>query len=380
VSTSVSKRDYYEVLGVDRDAGESEVKKAFRQLAIQHHPDKNPDNPESERLFKEAAEAYEVLSDSEKRARYDRYGHAGVEGAVHAGSGSFEGIFESFADLFGGGSVFEGFFGGGRGRRGPRQGASLRMDLVLDFLDAAKGVNKSVTFDRLEPCVDCRGSGAEEGTEPAACDMCNGRGQVVQSAGFFQVQSTCPRCRGAGKVIKDPCQGCRGEGRVPRQREVEVRIPAGVDEGVVLRVPGEGEPGEPGAPDGDLHCVIRVRPHEFFERQDTHVLLEVPITFTQAALGATIEVPTIDGKEKLKVKKGTQSGDLFTLRGVGIQNPRNKRRGDQVVRVAVDVPRKLTKRQEELLRELAQLEEAHVTPERKSWYDKLKSYFASDEA
>jgi molecular chaperone DnaJ len=370
---SVSKRDYYEVLAVARDADEGAIKKSFRALAMKYHPDKNPGDAEAEAKFKEAAEAYEVLSDREKRSRYDQFGHAGVSG-VGGGQG-FESIFEQFSDLFGGG-MFEGFFGGQRrGRGGPRAGASLRVDLELDFLEAARGCTKVVPFNRAERCLECQGSGAKRGTAPVTCDLCQGRGSVVQSTGFFQIQTGCPRCRGAGKVVRDPCAECGGQGAQAKKREVEVKVPPGVDEGMRLRVPGEGEPGEPGAPSGDLHCVIRVRPHEFFARQETHVLLELPITFTQAALGADVQVPTIDGKDQLKVKKGTQSGDLYTLRGKGIADAHTGERGDQIVRVVVEVPRKLTKKQEELLRSFAETEDANVSPQRKSFFDKLKSYF-----
>lgn len=381
MTTKVSKRDYYEVLGVERGADEGAIKKAFRKLAIKHHPDKNPGDKEAEEKFKEAAEAYEVLGDADKRARYDRFGHAGVEG-VGAGSASFESIFESFGDLFGGG-IFESLFGGGgrrgsRGGRGARSGASLQMELEVDFLEAAKGASRSVTFDRLEPCLECRGSGAKKGTSPVSCETCGGRGAVFQSTGFFQIQTSCPACRGQGTIIKEFCEGCSGDGRVARQRECQVDIPAGIDDGMRLRLAGEGEPGEAGAPAGDLFLIIRIRQHEFFERQDNHVLLEVPITFTQAALGAKIEVPTIDGKDSLKIKKGTQSGALYTLKGRGIPAIRGGRRGDQIVRVAVEVPKKLTKKQEELLRTFAETEEVNVTPERKSWFEKLKSYFSDD--
>lgn len=369
-----SKRDYYEVLGVEREADEGTIKKAFRQAAIKFHPDKNPGDTEAEARFKEAAEAYEVLSDAEKRARYDRFGHAGV-GATSAGSASYESIFESFADIFGGG-IFESFFGGRGGRRGgARAGATLRVELTLDFLEAARGTTKNVVYTRAERCLDCQGSGAKRGTSPVTCDLCGGRGSVIQSTGFFQIQTGCPRCRGQGKVVREPCAECEGHGRIGRRREVEVRVPAGVDEGTLLRVPGEGEPGDAGAPNGDLQCVIRVRPHEFFARQEDHVLLELPVTFTQAALGASIEVPTIDGKDALKVKRGTQSGDLFTLRGKGIVDPHSGARGDQIIRVVVEVPKKLSKKQEELLRQLAETEDTHVSPQRKSFFEKIKGYF-----
>lgn len=375
MATSVSKRDYYEVLGIARDAGADEIKKAFRKLAIKFHPDKNPGDAEAERSFKEAAEAYEVLSDAEKRGRYDRFGHAGVEG-VGAGAASFESIFESFGDLFGGG-VFESFFGGGgrRRRAGPRAGASLQMELEVDFMDAARGGNQTVTFERQEPCLECQGSGAKKGTSPVRCEACGGRGSVVQATGFLQIQTTCPACRGQGTMIKEHCSPCGGDGRVLRSRECKVDIPAGIDDGMRLRLAGEGEPGDPGAPPGDLFIIIRIRAHEFFERQGEHVLLEVPITFTQAALGAEIEVPTVEGKEILKLPAGTQSGSLHTLRGKGIPSIRTKRRGDQIVRVVVEVPKKLSAKQDELLRQLAELEEAHVSPQRKSFFAKIKEYF-----
>ena len=369
-TSSVSKRDYYEVLSVPKDASASQIKKAYRKLALKDHPDQNPGDAAAESRFKEASEAYAALSDEDKRERYDRYGHAGLEGG---NAPDMESVFESFG--FGGG-LFEGLFGGGRRRRsGPRGGSSLQMEFEVDFMEAAKGANKTANFDRLEPCLECHGSGAEKGTKPVSCDTCGGRGAVLQSTGFFQIQTTCPTCSGKGNVIKSRCQPCHGEGRVPRKREVSVDIPAGIEDGMRLRLAGEGEPGESGAAAGDLFLVIRVLEHEFFQRQDDHVLLEVPITFTQAALGAEIEVPTIHGRDKLKVKAGTQSGSLFSLKGQGVPNVRSGRKGDQIVRVSVEVPKKLTKRQEELLRELAETEEVNVTPQRKSFFDKIKSYF-----
>jgi molecular chaperone DnaJ len=376
MTTVSQKRDYYEVLGVDKGAGAGEIKKAFRKLALKYHPDRNQDDEEAEERFKEVAEAYEVLSDDQKRERYDQFGHAGVDG-TRAGAGDFGSIFESFGDLFGGGGggLFGGLFGGGRRRRESQGGASLQMEIDVDFLEAAKGATRSVTFDRQEPCLECHGSGAKKGSSPTSCSTCGGQGAVVQSTGFFQVQTTCPTCRGAGKVISDPCQPCKGEGRVPRSREVTVDVPAGIEDGMRLRLSGEGEPGRAGAPAGDLYLVVRIREHELFARQDNHVLVEMPIAFTQAALGATVEVPTIDGKEKLEVKRGTQSGSLYTLRAKGIPSVRGGRRGDQIVRVVVEVPKKLNKKQEELLRSFAETEEANVTPERKSFFDKLKSYF-----
>lgn len=370
MAATVSKRDYYEVLGVPKDASATQIKKAYRKLALEHHPDTNAGDAEAEAKFKEASEAYAILSDNEKRERYDRHGHAGLEGV---GAGDMESIFESFG--FGGG-LFEGLFGGGRRRQsGPRGGSSLQMEFQVDFMEAVKGASKTANFDRLEPCLECHGSGAKKGTKPIRCETCAGRGAVLQSTGFFQIQTTCPSCSGKGTMIKERCSPCHGEGRVARSREVTVDVPAGIEDGMRLRLSGEGEPGEAGASAGDLFLVIRIAPHEFFQRQDDHVLLEVPISFTQAALGATIEVPTIHGRDTLKVKAGTQSGSLFTLKGQGIPNVRSGRNGDQIVRVAVEVPKKLTKRQSELLREYAETEEVNVTPERKSFFDKLKSYF-----
>ena len=298
---------------------------------MKYHPDRNPDNEDAAAKFREAGEAYEVLSDSEKRARYDQFGHAGVSGAA-THSGSYESIFEAFGDLFGGGGgggggLFEGFFGGRGGRRQSSGGANLQMELEVDFLEAAKGAVKTVNFERHEPCLECKGSGAKKGTSPQSCTTCRGRGSVVQSAGFFQVQTACPSCRGQGTIILEFCDPCGGDGKVTRPRECEVRVPEGIEDGMRLRLAGEGEPGAAGAPSGDLFCVIRTRQHEFFERQGNHVLLVVPITFTQAALGATIEVPTIDGKADLKVKKGSQSGALLHMKGKGIKALRSGRRG-----------------------------------------------------
>jgi molecular chaperone DnaJ len=367
------KRDFYEVLSVQKDASPDDIKKAFRKLAKELHPDKNPGDKTAEEKFKEVAEAYEVLSDQEKRQRYDQFGHEGLRGMPTHGFQNFEEIFESFGDIFGGG-IFEGLFGGGRGgRRGPRRGASLKVELVLEFTEAALGTKKTIELRKQERCDECQGSGAKPGSSPRACDLCGGRGEVIQSSGFFQVRTTCPKCGGQGSFVEDPCGACKGRGRVPRKREIEVQIPAGVDEGTRVRIQGEGEPGDPGAPAGDLFCYITVKPHPFFERHGNDVLLEVPIAFSQAALGATIEVPTLEGKKTLELKPGTQSGEVLKLRALGIKDPHGYGRGDQLVRVNVEVPKKLTKRQDELLREFAKTEETNVSPQRKSFFEKLKS-------
>jgi molecular chaperone DnaJ len=340
---------------------------------MKHHPDKNPGDKGAEERFKEVAEAYEILSDPEKRQRYDQFGHEGLKGVPTHGFSNFEEIFESFGDIFGGG-IFDGLFGAG-GRRGPRKGASLKVELVLDFLEAAKGTKKTIELRRHEACETCHGTGAAAGAKPRGCDMCGGRGEVIQSSGFFQIRTTCPRCQGAGQYIDDPCRACAGRGKTAKRREIEVGIPAGVADGDKIRVGGEGESGDPGAPPGDLFCFLTVKPHEFFEREGNDVLVEVPITFGQAALGGTIEVPTIEGKKDLEVKAGTQSGEVIKIRGAGIADPRGYGRGDQLVRVVVDVPKKMTKRQEELVRELAKTEEANVSPVRKTFFEKLKNFF-----
>ncbi|MBI3723170.1 molecular chaperone DnaJ [bacterium] len=368
------KRDYYEVLGVEKTASQDEIKKAFRTAAKEFHPDKNPGDKASEDKFKEAAEAYEVLQDPEKRARYDQFGHEGLKGTSMPQYSSFEEIFESFGDIFGGG-IFEGLFGGGGRRRGPRRGSSLKVEIVLEFLEAAKGTKKTIELRRAERCTDCEGSGAKPGSKPKTCDLCGGRGEVIQSSGFFQVRTACPKCGGAGSFVDEPCSACSGRGRIPRKRDIEVQIPPGVDDGTRVRISGEGEPGDPGAPPGDLFCYIAVKPHAFFERHESDVLLELPITFSQAALGGSIEVPTLDGKRDLEIKSGTQSGDVLKIRGAGIADPHGYRKGDQLIRVTVAVPPKLTKKQEELLREFAKTEDANISPIRKSFFEKVKSFF-----
>ncbi|MBI3468778.1 MAG: molecular chaperone DnaJ [Planctomycetes bacterium] len=373
-----SKRDYYDVLGVGRDANADEIKSVYRRLALKFHPDRNPNDPEAEKKFKEAAEAYEVLSDADKRSKYDRFGHAGLSGTGVHEFRDAQDIFDVFGDIFGG-ALFGDLFGGRRGRGGPRAGRDLRMQLDLDLFEAAKGASKTMDIRRQEICSQCGGSGAKRGTKPVTCSYCGGRGQVFQSQGFFRIATTCPSCRGTGSQIRDPCPECSGAGRVVATRTLQVDIPPGVDTGMRVRLRGEGEPGGNGAPRGDLYCYINVREHPLFHREGVNLICQVPITFAQAALGADVEVPSLSGKQPLSIPRGTQSGEVFQLRGQGMPDPHGRGRGDLVVQVIVETPKKLTKRQEELLREFAELENSHVSPERKSFFDKLREYFAPTE-
>jgi molecular chaperone DnaJ len=374
-----AKRDYYEVLGIARTATEKEVAVAYRKLAIKFHPDSNSGDAEAAERFKEAAEAYEVLGNAEKRARYDQFGHAGLEGMAGGAShfDSVEDIFEAFGDIFGGGGFFGDLFGGGRRR--VRRGADIRVDVTLDLEEAASGVTKEVQFNRSEKCETCGGGGNKPGSSRQMCRRCAGHGQVTQSAGILRVQTTCPTCRGTGSIITDPCEDCGGAGYVARRVTKPIPIPAGVDDGTRLRIRGEGEPSPDGGPPGDCYCFIRVREHKIFQRDGRHLILHLPISYTQAALGATIEVPTLEGREELKIAAGTQSGEVFQIQGKGMPDPHGGRRGNLVVQVAIDVPKKLDSRQEELLRELAEMEHANVTPHRKSFLEKLRDYFAPPE-
>lgn len=372
------KRDYYEVLGVKREASDKEIASAYRRLAVKYHPDSNPGDEDATAKFKEAAEAYEVLSDSDKRARYDRYGHAGVQGQHHDFQ-SAEDVFEIFGDLFGGG-MFGDLFGQRRGGRRVRRGSDIRVDVTLDLEEAARGVKRTVEFNRHAKCEACEGSGSEAGSKKETCRRCNGHGQVIQSAGILRVQTTCPTCRGAGSVITNPCRSCNGSGFTAKNRKLDVHIPAGVDDGMQVRVPGEGEPSPEGGPAGDLYCFIAVRRHRLFQRDGRNLILQLPISYSQAALGATIEVPTLNGRKDIDVPRGTQSGELFRLRGAGMPDPRGGQTGDLVVQTYIEVPKKLNDRQEELLRELAELERANVTPHRKSFLEKIRDYFTGDDA
>ncbi|HVX15885.1 MAG TPA: molecular chaperone DnaJ [Pirellulales bacterium] len=376
-----AKRDYYEVLEVVKTASDKEIAAAYRKLAIQYHPDKNPGNEEAVARFKECAEAFEVLSDPDKRARYDRYGHAGVDGPGGARHfGDVNDVFEAFGDIFGEGLFGEIFGGGRRGRgRRARRGSDVRADVTLDLLEAARGATKKIRFERAERCDECQGSGAKPGSKPETCRYCGGQGQVVQSTGIFRVQTTCPACRGAGSTIKDPCPQCRGEGQVRRRVERDVHIPAGVDGDTRLRLGGEGNQSAEGGTPGDCYCFITIKEHSLFHREGQHLVCQVPLTYSQAALGAVIEVPTLDGREELTVPAGTQPGDVFRLRGRGMPDPRQRSKGDLLVQVGLEVPKSLTPRQEELLRELAEEEQTNVSAHRKSFFEKLKDYFMPDE-
>jgi len=370
-----TKRDFYEVLGVKRDASPEEIKKAYRQLALKNHPDKNPGDAEAERRFKEGAEAYEVLSDQAKRQRYDRYGHAGLEGAGVHDFRNAEDIMSVFGDIIGGG-LFGDLFG--QRRRGPRAGQDLLMKLEIELQEAARGTTKSIDINRHEYCNECNGSGARKGTVATTCNYCGGQGQVVQARGFFQVATTCPSCGGEGVRVTDPCPSCRGSGRVAASVNLKVDVPPGVESGMWLQVRGQGEPGDPGAPRGNLRIQIMVRKHTFFERNRNDLFCQVPISFSQAALGAEIEVPTLEGTDRLHVPKGTQSGDVLRLKGRGMPDIGGRGRGDELVEVIVETPRVLSARQEELLRSLAELDHEDVSPKRKSFFEKLRDYFTEE--
>ncbi|QDV13339.1 Chaperone protein DnaJ [Rosistilla oblonga] len=375
------KRDYYELLSVSKEAGKVEIDRAYRRLAIKYHPDSNRDDEDAVERFKEISEAYEVLSDQEKRARYDQYGHAGLGG----GGPQFndvEDIFEAFGDMFGG-SVFGDMFGGGRGggrRRRARRGGDVRCDVTLTLEEAASGVRKEVKFRRRVACTDCDGSGAAKGSEPQPCVACGGVGQVIQSAGILRVQTSCPHCGGAGKVIRDPCQSCRGQGLEERQVSLDVDIPAGVDDGMRVRITGEGEASPDGGPPGDAYCFVQVIEHALFQRDGSNLILKLPIGYSQAVLGAELDVPTLDGRETLTIQKGTRSGEVYRLRGRGMPDPRGGRRGDLLVQTFIEVPKKVNEKQEKLLRQLAELDEEHVMPERKSFLDKIKTFFEPEES
>jgi molecular chaperone DnaJ len=358
-----TKRDYYEVLGVSRKAADDELKSAYRKLALQFHPDRNPGDKAAEEKFKEAAEAYEVLRDREKRALYDQFGHAGLEGTGFSGFGGFEDIFSSFGDIF---EDFFGFGSRGRARSRVQRGVDLRYDLTLDFMDAAFGTETEIEVAKLEACDLCSGKGTEKGYDPETCRQCGGSGQVTRTQGFFTVRTTCHQCRGSGMVITRPCPSCRGAGQIQAKKRVSVKIPAGVDNGSRLRLNGEGEAGAHGGPPGDLYVFIHVQPHEFFERRDNDIICRVTLSFVQAALGDTVAVPTLDGNKNLDIPKGTQPGDVLYLHGEGIPSLRTRKRGDQIIQVMIKTPTSLTKKQEELLREFARLEKGKLSSKLKS--------------
>jgi molecular chaperone DnaJ len=376
MATMASKRDYYEVLGVKRDASDREIAAAYRKLAVKYHPDSNPGDADAVEKFKEAAEAYEILSDRDKRARYDQFGHAGTDQFAHQFH-DVEDIFEAFGDIFS--EMFGGPRRGGGGRR-VRRGGDVRVDVTLTLEEAARGARKSVEFTRNKACATCKGSGSKPGSQRAACRHCGGRGQIVQSAGILRVQTTCPACQGAGSLVTDPCTDCRGRGFVEERAKLDVTIPAGVDNGMRVRLTGYGEPSPDGGPPGDCYCFVTIRKHKLFEREGTHLILRMPISYSQAALGATIEVPTLAGPHELKVPAGTQSGDVFRVRGRGMPDPRGGSAGDLHVQTYIEVPKKLTAQQQSLLRELAELEQSEVSPHRKSFLERLKEYFTTSDA
>jgi molecular chaperone DnaJ len=367
------KRDFYEVLGVSKDADDEAIKKAYRKLALQYHPDRNGGDPEAEALFKEAAEAYDVLRDSEKRQRYDRYGHAGLQGMNVPHFNDAQSVFDVFGDLFG-----DLFGGGGRRGHGPRGGHDLEVSLEIDLIEAARGVNRNITIPRQELCTECSGSGSRRGTQPVPCRRCNGHGVVLMNQGFFRIQQTCNGCGGRGTIITDPCPTCQGRRHVVARRSLDVGIPPGVDTGTRIRLSGEGEAGEPGGPRGDLYCLIHVRDHALFHRDGPNLICQVPITFSQAALGGDIEVPTLDGKINHALKRGVQAGEVVRINGQGMPSLRGGRRGDLLVQLIVETPKHLTKRQEELFRELAELDQKHVSPQRKSFLEKLRDFFTAE--
>jgi molecular chaperone DnaJ len=365
----MQKRDYYQVLGVLRDAGEGDLKRAYRKLAMENHPDRNPGDKEAEERFKDAAEAYDVLRDREKREIYDRFGHQGLEGSGFRGFSGFEDIFSSFSD------IFEDFFGfGTRSRSRVRPGNDLRYDLEVSLEEAFSGKEEELAFHKWESCENCDGSGITPGSEPQICATCQGRGQVVRSQGFFQISTTCPACHGEGRIVTDPCEACRGGGKVKVKREITVKIPPGVDTGSQLRLRGEGEPGENGGSPGDLFVVIRVKNHQFFAREGDHLLCEIPISFVQAALGDTIKVPVLgeEGETELKIPSGTQPDEILSLPGAGMPTLRRDKRGDLFVKIAVKIPKKLNQRQRDLLKEFTKTESSKKSRKGKNFWHKKK--------
>lgn len=372
----MSKRDYYEVLGVAKNASDDEIKKAYRKLAMKHHPDRNPDDKTAEEKFKEAKEAYEVLSDADKRAAYDQFGHEGLNpqggpggfGGFGGGAGGFD-----FSDIFEG--IFGGAAGGGHGRSNVYRGADLRYNLEITLEEAARGTETKIRIPTLEECETCHGSGAKPGTQPTTCPTCQGHGQVRMQQGFFSIQQTCPRCHGSGKIIADPCGTCHGQGRVKKHKTLSVRIPAGVDEGDRIRLAGEGEAGVNGGPPGDLYVQIHLKAHALFKRDGDDLHCEMPVSFATAALGGEVEIPTLDGHARLKVAPETQSGQVLRLRSKGIKGVRSNAPGDLYCHVVVETPVKLSSKQKELLREFEALSQQNNNPKAQSFMDRVKEFF-----
>ncbi len=375
----MTKRDYYDILGVAKDADTEEIKRAYRKAAHAHHPDKNPGDKKAEGRFHEATEAYQVLSDPQKREAYNRYGHAGVDSSGFSGSASgfsdvFEGIFEDFFSA-GGGSAFG---GGGKGSRRAQRGDDLRVDLEVTFEEAAFGVEKTVTLTREESCGTCSGDGAKPGTSRKTCPVCRGSGQVLASSGFFSIARACTRCQGSGSLVEQPCTACRGSGRVAAERKLQVRVPPGIDNNLRMRMTGEGEAGAYGGPRGDLYIDMHVQPHEIFRREGDNIVCEVPISFVQAALGAEIEVPTLAGGTLLKIPGGTQNGKVFRLKGKGLASLKGTGIGDEEVHIVVETPSQLSEDQKELLRRFAELSGDKVNPISNSFVQKAKNLFGKE--
>jgi molecular chaperone DnaJ len=375
----MAKRDYYQILGVNRDATDEDIKKSYRKLAMKYHPDRNPDGKDTEEKFKEAKEAYEVLSDGKKRAAYDQFGHAGVDqsagmGPGGAGFGGFADAFgDIFGDLFGGGRG-----GGGRADGGVYRGADLRYNLEISLEDAARGTEAKIRIPTMEECGTCHGTGAKPGTKPITCTTCHGHGQVRVSQGFFSIQQTCPECHGTGKMIPDPCRTCHGVGRVKNHKTLSVKIPQGVDQDDRIRLAGEGEPGMNGGPAGDLYVVMNIKPHAVFQREAADLHCEMPISFTTAALGGTVEIPTLDGKAQIKIPAETQSGQTFRLKNKGIKPVRGHTPGDLYCHLAIETPIHLTARQKELLHEFDEISQQNAgrqNPRAKSFMDRVKDFF-----
>jgi len=367
----MSKRDYYEVLGINHNTSDDEIKKNYRKLAMKHHPDRNPGNPKSEERFKEAKEAYEILSDPNKRAAYDLHGHAGVDPSM-AGGGGAQGFSETFGDIFG--DIFDGH----RGRSNVYRGADLRYNMEISLEQAARGTEIKIRIPTMETCETCHGSGAKSGTSPITCPTCNGHGQVRMQQGFFSIQQTCPKCHGSGKFVVSPCVKCSGAGRVKQHKTLSVKIPAGVDEGNRIRLSGEGEAGVNGGPSGDLYVVVNLLAHSVFQRDHNDLHCEMPISFTTAALGGEIEIPTIDGYAKIKIPAETQTGKIFRLRGKGIKGIRSHSYGDLLCHMVVETPVKLATRQKELLHELETLNQedsSRHSPRTRSWMNKVREFF-----
>ncbi len=372
----MSKRDYYEVIGVDKNASKDDIKKAYRKLAMKYHPDRNPDNPEAEAKFKEASEAAQVLLDNNKKSRYDQFGHAGVDGQAGGFGGGGFSDFSDLGDIFG--DIFGDFMGGGGGRRRgsrARMGADLQVAVGVDFNEAAFGVEKVIKVSRHTGCNTCNSTGAKPGTSPSTCTSCNGRGSVRRQQGFFAMESTCPTCQGSGEIITEKCGSCHGGGRIRKESELEVKIPAGIDDGQRLKLTGEGDAGTHGGPSGDLYVLIQINKHDFFERDGFDIHCTVPVSFSQVALGAEIEVPTLSGKVSLKIPSGTQSGKKMRLKGKGISRLGSYGQGDQIIHIHVETPTELTAEQKDLFKQLSDLEGGKCNPMARGFLDKVRDLF-----